>query len=37
MLFIPYLLYFIIVRKSMRTIKKENDGNKDYKEKTMIS
>jgi len=33
MLFIPYLLYFIIVRKSMRTIKKENDGNKDYKEK----
>jgi hypothetical protein len=25
-LFIPFFLYFIIVRKSIRTVKKENDG-----------
>ena len=31
-LFIPFFLYFIIVRKSIRTVKKENDsinGNKE--------
>jgi hypothetical protein len=26
MLFISYLLYFLIVRKSIRTVMKENDG-----------
>jgi hypothetical protein len=26
MLFIPYLLYFLIVKKSIRTLEKENDG-----------
>jgi hypothetical protein len=31
-LFIPFFLYFIIVRKSVRTVKKENDGINGNKE-----
>ena len=31
-LFISFFLYFIIVRKSVRTVKKENDGNNDNRE-----
>jgi hypothetical protein len=31
-LFISFFLYFIIVRKSVRTVKKENDGINDNKE-----
>ena len=31
-LFIPFFLYFIIVRKSIRTVKKENDGINGNKE-----
>ena len=31
-LFISFFLYFIIVRKSIRTVKKENDGINGNKE-----
>jgi hypothetical protein len=31
-LFISFFLYFIIVRKSVRTVKKENNGINDNKE-----
>jgi hypothetical protein len=31
-LFISFFLYFIIVRKSVRTVKKENDGINGNKE-----
>jgi hypothetical protein len=31
-LFIPFFLYFIIVRKSIRTVMKENDGINGNKE-----
>ena len=31
-LFISFFLYFLIVRKSVRTVKKENDGINDNKE-----